>query len=120
VGGWEVGAKCSVMQGCCVGGRLGVRSCWSMVQVVASTLCRALGWGKALALVGVLGMWRNFGGKESFSALLLFFWRRGVGGGCAEQRERRDMSMGVGERCPPTQSQEKSHIQRTTGKQPGC
>jgi len=53
VGKWEVGAKCSVMQGCRVGGRLGVRSCWSMVQVVASTLCRALGWGKALALVGV-------------------------------------------------------------------
>jgi len=78
-----------------------------------SRLCIALGWGKALALVGVLGMLRNFGGKESFSALLLFFWRRGVGGGWAEQMERRDMSTGVGERCPPTQSQEKCHGQRT-------
>ena len=35
--GKEVALKCSGMQGCCVGGRLGVRSCWSMVQVAAST-----------------------------------------------------------------------------------
>ena len=50
VGGWEVGAKCSVMQGCCVGGRLGVRSCWSMVQVAASTKTNRV--GSASHLVG--------------------------------------------------------------------
>jgi len=35
--GREVGVKCCGMQGCCVGGRPGVRSCRSMVQVAAST-----------------------------------------------------------------------------------
>jgi len=35
--GKEVGVKCCGMQGCCVGGRLGVTSCQSIVQVAAST-----------------------------------------------------------------------------------
>jgi len=39
----EVGLKCCDMHGCCVGGRLGVRSCLSMVQVAASTKTNRVG-----------------------------------------------------------------------------
>ena len=36
------------------------------------------------------------------------------------KRERRGMSMGVGEKYPPTEPQGKGHGRHTTGKQPGC
>jgi len=41
--GREVGVKCCTTQGCCMDGRPGVSSCWSMVQVAASTKTKRVG-----------------------------------------------------------------------------
>ena len=41
--GREVGVKRCTTQGCCVDGRPGTRSCWSMVQVAASTKTKRVG-----------------------------------------------------------------------------
>ena len=119
--GEEVGVKCGGIQGCCAGGRPGVRCYRSRVQVAASTKTKTESPRARLeegsSACRCPKNMEQFGGKNPPAR---FFWKRGGGGGLAELRERRGMNIGVGEKYPPTEPQGKRHGRHTTGKQPGC